>query len=88
MKFAFLLEQGSPEEAFGVEFVGLPGCFSAGDTREEALNNAKDALKFHLEGLQEMGEDIPEQKSFFYYQQQHADRLADGCTLHEIECAV
>ena len=29
----------------------LPGCFSAGDTLDEALENAKEAIECHIEGL-------------------------------------
>ncbi len=37
----------------------LPGCFSAGDTLDEAIANAKDAITGHIELLIEMGQDIP-----------------------------
>jgi len=44
---------------YGVEFPDLPGCFSAGDTLEEARVNAHDALKGHLAMLAEDGDPIP-----------------------------
>lgn len=40
---------------FGVSVPDLPGCFSYGNTFEEALINTKDALQFHIEGLLEDG---------------------------------
>lgn len=36
---------------YGVIVPDLPGCFSAGDTIEEAIENAKEAIECHLEGL-------------------------------------
>jgi len=44
---------------YGVTVPDLPGCFSAGDTLEEALTNAVEAIECHLEGLLFDGEDIP-----------------------------
>lgn len=45
---------------FGVEFLDLPGCFSAGSTLEEAKAMAAEALRLHLDGLQEDGVEPPE----------------------------
>lgn len=44
---------------FGVTVPDLPGCFSAGDTFEEALESVKEAIDLHLEGLVEDGDDVP-----------------------------
>ena len=38
----------------------LPGCFSDGDTPEEALRNAYDAIGCWVEAAQEMGRPVPE----------------------------
>lgn len=40
-------------------FPDLPGCVSAGDTVEEAMVGAEDALALHLAGLAEEGEPVP-----------------------------
>lgn len=45
---------------FVVEVPSLPGCISQGETREEALENIKEAIELHIEVLQERGEPIPE----------------------------
>jgi predicted RNase H-like HicB family nuclease len=45
---------------FGVSFPDLPGCITAGATLDEARTLAAEALAFHLEGLAEDGEPIPE----------------------------
>ena len=41
---------------FGVSVPDVPGCFSYGDTVEDALKNAQEAVIFHVEGLLEDGE--------------------------------
>ena len=37
----------------------LQGCYSQGDTVDEALQNIKDAIQLHIEALQALGETIP-----------------------------
>lgn len=59
MLYPIAIEPGDETHAFGVIVPDIPGCFSAGDTLEEAYANAKEAIKFHLEGLAEDGEEIP-----------------------------
>lgn len=41
----------------------LPGCVSTGENREEIERNMREAIEFHLEGLQEEGYPIPEPSS-------------------------
>lgn len=48
-----------PDSSFGVIFPELPGCFSAGDTLDEALANAGEALAMHVGGLEADGEEVP-----------------------------
>lgn len=50
------IELGDETHSFGVMFPDIPGCFSAGDSLDEALVEAKEALEFHLESLAESGE--------------------------------
>lgn len=44
---------------YGVIVPDLPGCFSAGSSLEEAIQNAHEAIECHLEGLLLENEDIP-----------------------------
>ena len=48
--------------AYGVIVPDLPGCFSAGDTIEEAVHNAHEAIECHIEGLLLDNESIPLKK--------------------------
>ncbi|EGQ9743423.1 type II toxin-antitoxin system HicB family antitoxin [Vibrio parahaemolyticus] len=55
MLYPIAIETGDSEHAYGVVFPDLKGCFSAGDTLEEALGNAKEAAELYLEDLAERG---------------------------------
>ncbi|WP_312536313.1 type II toxin-antitoxin system HicB family antitoxin [Acinetobacter variabilis] len=59
MLYPIAVERGSDTEAFGVIVPDIQGCFSAGDTFEEALENVKEAIAEHLEILAEDGDAIP-----------------------------
>jgi len=48
------------KDGFGVLFPDVPGCISAGDTVEEALRDAAEALEGHIELLIEYDEPVPE----------------------------
>ena len=41
----------------------LPGCVATGDTREELLEEIREAIEFHIESLREHGEPVPEPQS-------------------------
>ncbi|UVC27995.1 type II toxin-antitoxin system HicB family antitoxin [Pantoea sp. SOD02] len=59
MFYPIAIEAGDQSTAFGVTVPDLPGCFSAGDTLEAAVKNAKEAIIGHLELLVELEQDIP-----------------------------
>jgi len=44
---------------FGVMVPDIPGCYSAGNTYDDALNNVIEAIECHLEGLLIDNESIP-----------------------------
>lgn len=45
-----------------VECPSLPGCLSQGHTKEEALENIKEAIQAYTEALDDQGLPIPEEK--------------------------
>ena len=47
-------------DGYYVSCLALQGCYSQGDTYEEALKNIKDAVRLHIEDRLAGGEDIPE----------------------------
>ncbi|WP_037076597.1 type II toxin-antitoxin system HicB family antitoxin [Neorhizobium vignae] len=51
------------ESGYGVSFPDFPGVVTAGSTLDEARIMAEEALAFHVEGMVEDGEAIPEPSS-------------------------
>ncbi|MCD6170783.1 MAG: type II toxin-antitoxin system HicB family antitoxin [Candidatus Latescibacteria bacterium] len=47
------------EGGYWAEVPALPGCFSQGETVEEALKNVIEAIEAHLQALREEGQEIP-----------------------------
>lgn len=62
MLYPVAIEMGNEDYAFGVVVPDLKGCFSAGDSYEEALSNVVEAIEGHLELMAEDGE-LPPQPS-------------------------
>jgi predicted RNase H-like HicB family nuclease len=66
MKYAAVIHKDSDSD-YGVTFPDLEGCFSAGETFEQALEMAQEAAELHLEGYLEEGMVIPEPASMDTY---------------------
>jgi predicted RNase H-like HicB family nuclease len=62
MRFVLVLHSDSGFDHFGVTVADLPGCFSAGDTLDEAFEMAKEAIAGHALTMLEMGLPIPQPK--------------------------
>ena len=58
MKFRAVIQQDE-DGMFVAECPSLPGCISQGKSREEALENVRDAIKGYLESLKRHNEPIP-----------------------------
>ncbi len=63
MRYPVLIEEGTEATAFGVVFPDLPGCFSAGDTLDEALEAAKEAAAAWIDAALDAGQAVPEPSS-------------------------
>ena len=61
MKYAVVIEKG--EKGYGAYVPDLPGCIAAGNTKEEVKKLIHEAIEFHIEGLKEDGEQIPQPTS-------------------------
>lgn len=61
MRYMVVIEEGAT--SYGAYVPDLPGCVAVGETREQVLDLIRDAIEFHLEGLQEEGQSIPEPHS-------------------------
>ncbi len=58
MRYPIVIHK-DPDSDYGVTVPDLPGCFSAGDTLDDALNQAVEAIECHIEGLLIDGLPIP-----------------------------
>ncbi len=60
MKYRVILQES--DEGFSVSCPGLPGCWSQGETEEEAIDNVKHAIKEYLAAISETldGEEVRE----------------------------
>ena len=65
MRYAVIIEKG--ETSFGAYVPDLPGCVAVGETKAEVLKLIHEAIEFHIEGLREDGEPIPEPSSSIEY---------------------
>jgi predicted RNase H-like HicB family nuclease len=65
LKYAVVVERG--ETSFGAYVPDLPGCIAAANTKEEVLKLIHEAIEFHVEGLREDGQPVPEPSSSIEY---------------------
>lgn len=68
MKFTIAIEPGTKKSAFGVVVPDLPGCFSAGDTVEEAFDNVREAIDAFCEILAEDNGELPKTRPMSEWQ--------------------
>lgn len=61
MKYMVVVEEA--EANFSAYVPDLPGCIATGDTREETIQQIKEAIEFHIEGMLEAGEVVPSPKT-------------------------
>ncbi len=57
-KFTVVVEQDE-DELYIASVPLLQGCYTQGETYEEALQNIKDAIRLHIEARQALGEPVP-----------------------------
>jgi predicted RNase H-like HicB family nuclease len=72
-----------PESDYGTEVPDLPGCYSAGTTLSEALEETREAIYAHLEGMAKDGEVAPEPSDLSNIQA--ADDYADAIAFAAVE---
>jgi len=75
MLYPVAIEKGDETHAFGVAVPDIEGCYSAGDTLADALQQAKFAIETHLELLAEDGKLPPEATPVDVY---YDDKAFDG----------
>lgn len=64
-KYLIVVEQ--TQTGFSAFSPDLPGCVSTGRTREDVEQNMREAIAFHLDGLREEGQVVPEPRAYSAY---------------------
>ena len=64
-RYAVVIEKTG--NGYGAHVPDLPGCVAAADTLTETEQLIRDAIEFHLEGMREQGEVIPEPTTVAQY---------------------
>ena len=62
-----LIEVEVEIEPLTVTFPDLPGCIICGETQEDALKNAKEALELYMYYLEEDNETIPQPSNILVF---------------------
>ena len=73
MRYPIAIEPGSEATAFGVVVPDLPGCFSAGDTLEEATENAASAIAVWIAATRAAHESVPAASELGELQSRHPE---------------
>lgn len=64
-RYAIVIERGPT--SYGAYVPDLPGCVAVGETADEVTALIREAIEFHIEGLRDAGETIPEPTSQMAY---------------------
>jgi predicted RNase H-like HicB family nuclease len=64
-KYLIVIEETNT--GFSAYSPDLDGCVSTGATREEVEQNMREAIAFHLDGLREEGQAVPEPRTYSAY---------------------
>jgi len=59
-QYSFTVVVEKDQDGYFAVCPDLQGCYTQGDTHEEALANIHDAIRLHIEDRLEAGEDIPQ----------------------------
>lgn len=65
MRYAIVIENAG--DNYSAYVPDLPGCIATGTTADEARRNITEAISFHLAGLREDGDSIPEPSAIADY---------------------
>ena len=64
-RYAVIIEKGPT--SYGAYVPDLPGCVAVGESVDEVTDLIREAIEFHIEGLRDAGEPVPEPTSQLTY---------------------
>jgi predicted RNase H-like HicB family nuclease len=85
MKYLVIIEKG--ENNYSAYSPDISGCVATGKSVEETLENMRQALVFHFEGMLENGEEIPAPKSLNYYVE-NTDQISSDDILAHVDLEI
>ncbi|MDV2481932.1 type II toxin-antitoxin system HicB family antitoxin [Methanoculleus sp. Wushi-C6] len=62
-----ILLRAEPEGGYTVIVPALPCCITFGETVDEAIAMAREAVEVYIESLRERGEDVPTEEGYLEY---------------------
>jgi predicted RNase H-like HicB family nuclease len=62
-----ILFREEPEGGYTVIVPALPGCVTFGETVDEAIAMAREAVEVYIESLREKGEEVPAEEGYLEY---------------------
>jgi len=65
MRYAVIVEEG--ETSFGAYVPDLPGCVAVAESRDEVLRLIEEAIEFHIDGMRQDNQPIPQPSSSIEY---------------------
>lgn len=73
MRYPVAIELGNEDQAYGVVVPDLPGCFSAGDSLDEALGNTEEAIILWIDAMLDAKQPIPRPSSVDALRAEHPE---------------
>jgi antitoxin HicB len=68
VKNLFIVLEEEKDGGYSASVPALPGCFSQGDTLDEAIKNAKEAIDLYLENEKKIKSKLPKSEILVPYQ--------------------
>jgi antitoxin HicB len=59
--YSIVLDPDPEETGYNVTVPALPGCIAEGDSIEDCVANAREAIEYHIEELVAQGREVPEE---------------------------
>jgi predicted RNase H-like HicB family nuclease len=67
--FGIIIEKEADDPGYSAYTPTLPGCFSNGQTIEEAKHNIREAIQQHIEALLARGQPVPQKETIVHIEE-------------------
>ncbi|MFL6467829.1 MAG: type II toxin-antitoxin system HicB family antitoxin [Pyrinomonadaceae bacterium] len=81
-RYLVVIEKG--DQNYSAFSPDVPGCIATGKTIESAIDSMRSALEFHIEGMVEGGEAVPQPKPLGHYVKQVEQVIGEDIIAHVI----